>query len=905
MKKFLVLLALLCLVVPTFVFAQATVGKVAGTVTDATTGKPLPAANVIVEETGRGAATNANGRYTILDMAPGWYDVTVTMMGYKPMTHTRVKVTMDLTTEVNFDLEPTIIKVEKAIEVVAKRPIVERDVTTSVTYSTGEEIKAMPVANFREVVNLTPGVVQGHVRGGRAGEEVFMIDGIALKDPYGGGFSGHVPLLAIQEQAVYTGGFGAEYSAESGVISIATKEPGPRISGAVRYKTSDYSKMPEPIKEFGDSYNKEELQWRKVLDWAYGPDPETPIEMTFPGYGPEMFHQGEFSLTGPIVGPMSFFVSGDIQTHKNRYRFYDEDDNPIMPKNNSRHSYLGKLMIKPIPAMKLKLGFYESKHSWYVWGWTWRYVPETLYDRRDLDRSLDLTLTHLVSPTLFYDIKLSSHTFENFGDTRGDFDDFDNDLNSDFEYIDSVEYWTDNVDPYVWAYPADYPDTVRRGVYRPYDAATGTPTFNRYRYNQETHTTNTAEASLTSQVTPMHEIKTGFIYKKYDINYFHADVASGGNYYMEKHHTYPYQWSTYLRDKIEARGMVVNAGLRIDYFDSNVYYPADFNDPVTNPTTGGEMKNPLKSEPRWQLSPRLGISHPITDKDVLHFTYGHYFEVPRLYYLLRHAETWYMYGAFGLYGDPNMNVERTVSYEVGVEHAITRDFKVDLSGFYRDIVGLATTQQIFRGATDWYSLYTNGDFGHSRGLEITAKKRPARAGLWAWLSGTISYTFMLAKGRYSSAYASYYSTWANERLNTKEHYLDWDERHTINASFNMLVPGAGTGINIMYSYGSGLPYTPPARDPYIRPWNTARLPSRSTTDIKILQPIEIGAYELTVFFDILNAFDQKNYAADEPPDVNWYEQYLNRDPNAGEGRYHDPTVWGWRRRVRTGIEFRF
>ena len=892
MKKSLVLLALLCVVVPALIFAQAPVGKISGTVTDKTTGKPLPAANVIVEGTGRGAATDANGHYTILNMPPGWYNVTVTMMGYKPMTRTQVKVTMDLTTEVNFELEPTIIKVEKPIEVVARRPIVERDVTTSVTYSTHEEIKSMPVANFRDVVNLTPGVVQGHVRGGRAGEEVYMIDGITVRDPYSGGFAGVVPLLAIQEQAVYTGGFGAEYSAESGVISVATREPGPKLSGIIRYRTDDYSKMPKFIREFGDVYNKEELQWRRVYDYALEKD------TIWHGYAPELFHQAEFSLTGPIVGPLSFFLSGDIQTLKGRHRFYDENDNPISPKNNARHTYLGRLMLRPIPTMKLRLGFYQSRHSWYWWGWAWRFVPNTSVDRRDLDRLFSLNLTHLLSPTMFYDVKLSRHLYDEWGDTRGDFDEFNNDLNRNFPYIDSVEYWVDHVAPSYWTYPADWPDPRRRGQRAPVDTATGYPSFNRYRYHQETHVTTTGEASFTAQVTPMHEIKTGFMYKKYDLNYFHADVASGGNYYMEKHHTHPYQWAAYFRDKIEARGMVVNAGVRVDYFNSNTYYPADWSDPVTNPTTGGEIKNPIKAKPRWQISPRLGISHPITDRDVLHFTYGHYFEVPRLYYLLRHAGTWYMYGAFGLYGNPNMNVERTISYEVGVEHAITRDFKIDVSGFYKDIVGLATTKQIYRSATDWYGLYTNGDYGHARGLELTLKKRPTRAGLWAPISGTISYTFMIAKGRYSSAYASYHAVWANQRLMTKEHYLDWDERHTIAANIDIRIPGIGTGINIIYRYGSGLPYTPPARDPYIQPINEARRPPTTTTDIKLRQPFRVKGNELMLFFDILNAFDKTNL--NSISDVQWYEQY--GDP---EGRYHNPMVWGWRRRVRTGIEIKF
>jgi hypothetical protein len=907
MKKLFILSVLL----PSVLFGQ-TVGKLAGRVMDSQTNEPLAGTNVVIEGTRLGAAADAEGYYVVLNVPPGNYRMEASMMGFKSSIVKEVLVRTGLTTTIDFSLVPAAIVAEKAIEVTARRPIVEQDVTTSVTYATDEEIKQMPVDDFQDVVNASAGVVEGHFRGGRGGEEVYMVDGMILREPYSGGFTAHVPLLAVKEQAIYTGGFGAEYQAQSGIISVVTPEAGRRTTGTVRYRTDDYSKLPQGMREIGDAYNKRGLQEMTLYDSTYDDS------VTFPIYEPNMFHQAEVTLGGPLVGPLSYFGSYEMRTQKGRYHAgdYISLSGDTVRDNDIRHSCLGKLKYDISPQMKLKVGGLWTKRVHHLYNWMWRYALGGLPDRTEEDIQLNAAWTHLVSPKLFYEIKVHQYTSNFLDDIDGDgvwlkdsvgidrwlADHPDANSDSSYDsvyyylhpdscpYMDSVEFWVGNLQPHTNKYSSREADSLGHIEWR--DCFEPLSLY-RIRYRNRKMTTSTVEAALTSQISRSHELKTGMSFKDYDMYLFRADLASGDNYYMEKHSDNPIAFAYYAQDKIETKGMVVNAGVRFDYFDPRGMVPDSFGDPVIDPRHGGELKKPIAAEKRWDICPRLGLAHPITDRDVLHFTYGHYFEVPALEYLFANSNQ-YHYGAFGLIGNANMDAERTIAYEMGIEHAFTPEFKVDVTTFYKDITGLATTVQMHRDAFNWYGLYTNGDYGHARGLEVTLHKRP---GVVDPFHGTLSYTFQVAKGRYSSARGSYSAVWAGEHAPSEEHYLDWDQRHTVNLNLGVRLPYKIHG-NVLTKFGSGLPYTPSSKDPYVVPYNTKRMPPTTSTDMKLDKRVKVGPVTGTFFLDLLNIFDTRNL--NNIASIEWYE--LTGDP---EGSHHNPAVWNYRRRIRTGIEINF
>ncbi len=146
MRNLLVSVGVILLVLSTSLTPSwaGTTGKIVGTVKDATTGESLPGANVTIVGTTMGAATNPNGYYVIINIPVGAYSVKATMMGYEGVTTTGVRSIQDLTTTVDFRLKPMVIQIGEGVTVVAERPLVIKDATsTTHLISVKEMVRAL------------------------------------------------------------------------------------------------------------------------------------------------------------------------------------------------------------------------------------------------------------------------------------------------------------------------------------------------------------------------------------------------------------------------------------------------------------------------------------------------------------------------------------------------------------------------------------------------------------------------------------------------------------------------------------------------------------------------------------------------------------------------------------------
>ncbi len=439
----------------------------------------------------------------------------------------------------------------------------------------------------------------------------------------------------------------------------------------------------------------------------------------------------------------------------------------------------------------------------------------------------------------------------------------------------------------------------------------------------------TAQLTKKTKTSPGHELLMGAEYKKINIMRYDVDFASGGNIYLtmvnppfekrsfdtaytfvdwlNSHPVRPYQFAFYIRDKIEMEGMWARVGLRFDFVDNDGYYS-----PILekNPTEAF-TKDPVygvrylsvaeNTEPQWFISPRIGVSHPITERDVLHFTYGHYYQIPQ------YSQTNFNYvvtGAFPIIGNPNLKPEKTVSYELGIKHGFTPDFVVDITAFYKDIQNWARTKFYKLDPLTNLTTFYNEDYGSSRGIEVEIIKRPGGA-ILPYLSLNINYTFQVAKGSFSSPYLGYYWQWLGYPLPPKESPLNWDQRHTVSAIFAWIIPSnkkflglSDWGLTINFSYGSGYPWTPPIRSERdaIELINAERLPATKNADLRFFKNIPILQKKgtLQLFVDVYNVFNFRNQTGIY--DENWYYQF--GDP---EGEVKTPTVWSPGRQTRIGF----
>ncbi len=425
----------------------------------------------------------------------------------------------------------------------------------------------------------------------------------------------------------------------------------------------------------------------------------------------------------------------------------------------------------------------------------------------------------------------------------------------------------------------------------------------------------TLKFDLTSQIGKHHQTKTGFLlslneFEHKEIQYPHreypfaddeADSATGypdRGVFRDFYERSPIDGAFYLQDKMEFEGLIVNAGLRLDFR----YLGTELKDREIYDQSGELIPIDLWT---FYFSPRLGISHPITDHDVLYFNYGHFVEWPEFDKV--YARDTQGPSAYSLFGNPNLQPERTVAYEFGVDHAFNDNFKVDVTGFFKDVFDLVN-QWVLGDRYDRFYVYGNVDFGRIRGFEINFEKRYSNH-----ISGTAAYGYMMATGKSSSDRSVYDSGYAGENLPLKENNLDWDERHsiTLNADFRFF-PGdelhlfglglpSDWGLNFLWKYGSGLPYT--LRDELNNKvegenvGNNARKPYTSELDIKFNKGFKLAGTNFDLILDVRNVLDRDNIREVEE---RWGTPW-------GDGRLslRDPYNYHPRRNIRLGFKARF
>jgi outer membrane receptor protein involved in Fe transport len=369
-----------------------TTGKLAGVVTDKNTDEPIVAANVYLEGTTLGAATDADGYYYIINIPPGTYTVVVEMIGYKKVSVENVRINVNLTTHLDFQLEQTTLEGQEII-VVAERPIVQKDLTSTVANISKEEINALPVDNFQQVVELQAGVVGGHFRGGRTGEVSYLIDGIPVNDPFNNGIGATVENGAIQQLEVISGTFNAEYGqAMSGVVNIVTREGGNKFeANAIAYKSFYF----------------------------------TPHDNIFPNLN-HFSGNGIKNLEANISGPLPFFRKVKFFS---LIRWYDDkgylfgphvydisDDDPYFPSGDSSFvaqswgknlSINSKLTYYLTGSIKLSYSVLYNHDKNRYYNHSFRLVPDaTKFHFRD-NLNQNLQLNHTLSASSFYTLKFS------------------------------------------------------------------------------------------------------------------------------------------------------------------------------------------------------------------------------------------------------------------------------------------------------------------------------------------------------------------------------------------------------------------------------------------------------------------------------------------------------------------
>lgn len=818
MKKLFIMI----LVLPLYLYAGTT-GKLAGEVKDAVTGEPLIGANVLIEGTSFGAATNLKGEFVILNLPPGRYNVKVSFIGYENLVIKDINIVVDQTTRLPIALNPQTITTDEVI-VTAKTPLIQKDVTSSISVITREEIESLPVKSFTELLSLQAGVAGSgsnlHIRGGRSNEVAYMIDGMLVVDPLLGGLATQINNDAIQEMSLLSGTFNAEYgNALSGVVNIVTRDGADKYSGKLEARTS----------EFGiERYSK--------------------------------LHENRIngSLSGPLFTPeFNFFVSAEIEKQGSYLPFgYD-----------NTKSFFSKLSTTALPFIKISLSNRGSLGRRQNYNHDYKYIPEQYLRIRTDSWQSSINFTHTIANNFFYDLRASYFN-------QGYYSGIDKDTS---EYLSSTQ--------------EEYFENIGNG-YEFYKRSDPLQLI-----DSRTATFDT-KIDAVWQIGSLNEVKFGASFKKHWLRLWDVYDPKRNFPYIDNYNTNPYEGAAYIQDKIELPYLVINLGLRFDYMNANVVFR---NNPL-DPNSMVEVKT------RSQLSPRIGIAHPISDKTKLHFSYGHFFQNPDFQYLFENKQ-YDLNVREPLFGQPSLDAQRTISYEVGLSHQFSDNVALNLTAYYRDITGLIGTRYLFPyvdGRYTGYTLYVNEDYANIKGFEVTVDVRPNK-----YFSGGLTYTYSVAKGSSSSETEQYPGT----DESTKLYYLEFDRPHIFNFSGTYTVPKdegpeifgykllENMDFSLIFKASSGAPYTPSGRDIGFVDKNSLRRPAVYNIDFMIGKDINIiDNMRLRLFAEILNLTDHKNilYVYGDTGDP----EFTTVGGHSAE-YMQDPSNYGPPRSVRLGFTFRF
>ena len=936
-------LIFLFIVVP---ILAGTTGKIRGVITDSQTNDPLIGCNVFLMSTDYGSSADIDGNYMILNVPPGLYELHVSMIGYDKFIMKNVEVNSDLTTTINTSLNQSSLEIESVI-VNAAPKLINKNLTSTTAIVTKETISKLPVNEVSEILNLQAGFVDGHLRGGRTGEIAYWVDGIPVTDQYDGNTVVDVSKDMIQEMQLISGAFNAEYGqAMSGILNIVTKEGTEDFGGSFDIYSGDFLSSSNDVfmnidsfsplttknitmnfhgrilKNFYYYVNIRNIYYQGVFEGKKIYNPESYGVTMNNELGDEVFH---------ILGTNSFLDSlFNNQTMQSRLMDTSDEalvnqmynsllqahSNPLgdgqyvsMDWNEKKYVQLNTIW-KINDKTKLKFSIINDDVEYQDYDRMYKYNPDGNLIKNRFGLTSLLQLKKILNETSFFTLGVT-------------------DFNKEYKHSAFDE---------LGLYVHDQMDDLVDG-YSFYVGGSNNSKFKRYTDTQ------TLKFDYTNQVDSDNMIKLGFetrthsvyyqdIYLQPPIDMINIDpiyesaylgsprILHDSTIYYSEYQFSPVEFSFYIQDKIEMNELIMNAGLRFDYFDSKGLVLTDPRDPfIYNPLLAehqydctnndgycgdDELEQTIEERMKYwytpttsksMFSPRIGGSFPISDQGVFHFSYGHFYQMPTMRNLFLTS----IFGA-GLspsIGYGNLKPQKTVMYEFGLQQQLSRFLAINGSIFFKDIRDLLALQSISYVSPTYgpssYAVYLNKDYSMVQGITLSlTKRRDPKTKLSAFLD----YSFQTTEGNSVTSGSFYYNSLTGVEEEKKIVPLSWDQSHVFNATISITEPGSnGWGLSFIGKMSSGWPYTPniPFAG-YVPLPNSSRKPIQRNIDMRIYKLVSLAGFNFELFLKVYNVLDTRNerYVFTDTGRAEY--TFVNRSQEETEGfknHYGEPGVHTW------------
>ncbi len=899
-----------------------------GRIFDDETGETMPYTNVYISGTNIGTMAFTDGFYIMRGLPPGTYTVKASYISYGLGSQT-VTLGPGEVANLDFHLEVRAILAEP-FDVAAERALIEVERTGSSHFISSKQMEAMPLDQMVDMVALAPGVTMQdneiHIRGGRADDTMFVVDGMNVSDPLaGGGYGYQIDPSIINEIEILTGGFNAEHGqAVSGVVNISTKEGSDRLEGRVSVKR-DYLFSTIPKNDFRgwrDFTNFNESQNIDIVKASVS--------------GPDPISAGLRSLGLNLPGKQYWLLSGSMDIRDGYLPIYSRQNDlqsPIYesslwaPRQQNNWNGMAKWTWHITPSHKLNINM--TRQVGVSQGFK---LPGEGYARPymdNLDQYMVFTTENILTQVYYRQVLDDNSWFEL---TLGrNFNRMHANVNGDDDFK--------GYDPYTGWDPSD-PNRPAPYISQPNGQYPGGAD----RWHDHFSESYTLKGAYSFMGVGNSEFKTGF-----DLSFTEmqlVDLQTNLNENTEPFGklgvkediflAHPITGAAYFQDTLEYRGLIVNAGVRADWWapgkevenvmanpDDYLFITLDMAEEFYDKTHGVLGRN-------WKMriSPRLGFSFPVTERDKFFFNYGHFSQWPRYSYVYPQLEA-QATSEVQLLGNPNLDPKVTIEYETGVQHEFGGLWSLGVTFFNRDIYDYAKSvvlKPVVIGAEqtpdpdDYGNVtinpvrYFNGDSARSLGIEMTVTKRTTR-----WLSGSGSIELQHTTGTNSDAdegylvasYGEQYETSASLGGLTRTPLL-WDKPWTMsfnldfsvfdddqpelfgwrmprNWSFNLLARAEAGQRYTPYTYVENKVYQKGAINGGIGPY-------KSSVNIRFNKYWKFGSGDkLTFYLEVRNLFNHKNFRRVNPftgegyevgeYNPRWVEKWDDPEPQQGVPYY--------------------
>lgn len=764
--------------------AQTTTGTIQGIVKDKKDGSELIGVSVIIKGTSYGAATDVNGRYIIKNLKPGEYNVEFSYIGYAKSLITGIKVGAGETKDVNAQMVSSSFTVEDVV-IVGKKPLVDIERAASVNSISQEAIELAPARQLQQIVNTQPGVINSPggltIRGSRSYETGVYIDGVKVTDPMAGtGFGLDIGANAISDIEIMTGGVGADVGdATSGVIKTKTRNGGDKLEVAANYKRDNFG------------FNRD---WRSTWN-----NQVAELNVSGPMFKKALDNKLKFSVALRGAFTDEYYLNPANQIVSSMYP--QEGGRRWSPFQDNRWSAFAKMNYtfkggKVLTVSQLRsISINQDINMLRIFGNDLPFQPgyqyafsEQMDNANTFTHSASMTAVdwkHAMGKRFTYNLLLSRFFVRLRADANGRYwRPSSVDQVFDPASINLFPNTIFNVNDTI-AYPNLPSGFFNNG---------GIATLWHDHYFEEY--TAKAEGHLTSR-NSMNRLTFGMELKIQEMQWIDIirpwigapiPLANGEQsqsfrlgQQSDVWKVSPRRGGFYINDQIKYKGLIASIGGRFEYWAPGRYVDeavANQRAPIRDELRESYLENSVQIgnlRYKFRFLPKIAASFPIRDNQMLFFNYTHSTILPHPSFVYPGLNPFYQdRSVIANVGNPDLNPEVDISYEIGLKTQLTSNDAFTLTAFWKDKYDFITTTSILikdnTGREIARTIRINSDYARARGIEASYIKR-----IGNWYNGQASVTYMVTTGQSASANEAIkelLNTGANE--DTREFFMPWD-----------------------------------------------------------------------------------------------------------------------------------